>query len=257
MSNNTVYLITGANRGIGFSIVKALASDPGNIIFAGARVPAKAIALHDLAKTSQAKINVVEFVSADTEGNKKAAEEIKKAAGRVDVIIANAGISEPDAFGLVHESDPAQWTTHYNVNVIGVVVLYKEFYSLLHASIVAPKFIVVSSGAGSAELAFQFKMPLAVYGASKAAVNYTTVKMHLESEESGLIVFPLSPGVVSSDMGNASAKKLFPDGSENALAAMIITPDESAQHIVKLVKEATRETHGGKHWNYDGTVLPW
>ncbi|CDZ96885.1 nad-binding protein [Phaffia rhodozyma] len=93
MSDTTVYLVTGANRGIGLSIVKALATSPKNVIFAGVRTPASATALHELAKSSEAAINVVELVSADTESNHKAAEEIKKAAGRVDVIIANAGES--------------------------------------------------------------------------------------------------------------------------------------------------------------------
>ncbi|CDZ96865.1 Predicted short chain-type dehydrogenase [Phaffia rhodozyma] len=257
MSDTTVYLVTGANRGIGLSIVKALASNPANVIFAGARTPAKATALHELAKSSQAKINVIGLVSADTESNHKAAEEIKKAAGRVDVIIANAGVGAPEAAQFVHESDPAQWTAHYEVNVVGPVVLYKEFYSLLRASKVAAKFIVVSSIAGSLELAPQFDKPFGIYSTSKAAVNYATVKIHLESKDFGLIAFPLHPGTVKTDMFDAVVKKLFPDGKENPFANQTISLEESAEAILKVVNEATRESHGGKFLSYDGSNLPY
>ncbi|CDZ96795.1 Predicted short chain-type dehydrogenase [Phaffia rhodozyma] len=195
---------------MGLSIVKALASNPAKVIFAGARTPANSTALHELAKTSQAKINVIGLVSADTESNKKAAEEIKKAAGRVDVIIANAGLGSPEGVVPLHESDPAQWVVHYEVNLIGPVVLFKEFHSLLRASAVAPKFVVVSSIAGSLALASQFNLPFEAYSASQAAVNYAAIKIHLENEDSGLIAFPVHPGAVKTDMTHAAFKKKIP-----------------------------------------------
>lgn len=50
-----------------------------------------ATALNELSKSSKAKIHVVEISSADVEGNKKAAEQVGKLTGHVDVLIANAG----------------------------------------------------------------------------------------------------------------------------------------------------------------------
>jgi hypothetical protein len=36
-----------------------------------------------------------------------------------------------------------------------------------------------------------------------------------------------------------------------------ITPAESATGILSLIDKATKETHGGKFWNVDGTELAW
>lgn len=51
-------------------------------------------------------------------------------------------------------------------------------------------------------------------------------------------------------MGN-NAANLF--GLEQATT----TIDESTTGIVKVIDGATRDTHGGKLWVYDGNVVPW
>ncbi len=47
---STVYFISGANRGIGFSLVKQLSSDSQNIVIASARNPKNATELQDWSK---------------------------------------------------------------------------------------------------------------------------------------------------------------------------------------------------------------
>jgi len=37
----------------------------------------------------------------------------------------------------------------------------------------------------------------------------------------------------------------------------VISPEQSAESMKKLVTEATYETHGGKFLAYDGSSLPW
>jgi NAD(P)-dependent dehydrogenase (short-subunit alcohol dehydrogenase family) len=104
----TVYLVSGANRGIGKSnptqsarlsltsalpglgIVKALATRPETIVFAGARTPSSANALGELAKT-QKNVHVLKLTSCDEADNHAAVAEIKRIAGALHVVIANAG----------------------------------------------------------------------------------------------------------------------------------------------------------------------
>ncbi|CDZ96908.1 Predicted short chain-type dehydrogenase [Phaffia rhodozyma] len=170
---------------------------------------------------------------------------------------ARPGIATPESIGLLHESDPAQWTAHYEVNVVGPVVLYKAFRPLLQASAVAAKFVIISSALGSLTLSLQFNTPAVVYGTSKAAANYATVKIHLESEDFGLIAFPLHPGYVATDMNPMATKDLSGDGEKSPYAHLAISPEQSAEAVLKVVSEATRESHGGKLLNYDGSVLPY
>jgi NAD(P)-dependent dehydrogenase (short-subunit alcohol dehydrogenase family) len=109
----TVYLVSGSNRGIGepvlslvlattvlmlpylpgLALVKALVARPDVIVFAGTRKPAAAAELQALAKSNKDKFHILKLTSADEADNHAAVEEIKKIAGRLDVVISNAGKS--------------------------------------------------------------------------------------------------------------------------------------------------------------------
>ncbi|KAF8967253.1 hypothetical protein BDZ97DRAFT_1804090 [Flammula alnicola] len=106
MSPSKMYLITGANRGIGFAIVDKLVSKhPEAIIFAGVRDPSKATSLKELTSKYPGKIEVVKFVAGDAAGNQTLVKEIKEKYGHVDVVLANVGIS--NYFGQAAETPTA------------------------------------------------------------------------------------------------------------------------------------------------------
>lgn len=81
--------VSGANRGIGLGLVTALAKQPQNLIFAGARDPSKADALNALAEANP-NVKVIQLTSADLADNKRAVAEIQKTVDHLDVVIANA-----------------------------------------------------------------------------------------------------------------------------------------------------------------------
>jgi NADP-dependent 3-hydroxy acid dehydrogenase YdfG len=60
-------------------------------VFAGARDPTRVTELEALAKEFPGKLYIVKLVSAEEDTNKAVVEEIKAKAGRLDVVIANAG----------------------------------------------------------------------------------------------------------------------------------------------------------------------
>jgi NAD(P)-dependent dehydrogenase (short-subunit alcohol dehydrogenase family) len=68
------------------------------------------------------------------------------------------------------------------VNVIGPLVLFQASYPLLKASTPAPKFVVISSRAGSITLGPTIPGIILSYGVSKAAVNYLVRKLHFEND---------------------------------------------------------------------------
>jgi NAD(P)-dependent dehydrogenase (short-subunit alcohol dehydrogenase family) len=86
---STFLLVSGANRGIGYGLVATIAARPNTIIFAGARDPA-AQSLKELA-AKHSNVHPVKLTSGDKADNEAAIAEIQKTAGRLDVIIANAG----------------------------------------------------------------------------------------------------------------------------------------------------------------------
>ncbi|KZT54351.1 NAD(P)-binding protein [Calocera cornea HHB12733] len=243
----TVYLVSGANRGIGLGIVTQLAAGPDTIVFAGARDPSKASDLSALSSKHPDTFHVVQLTSADKASNEAAIAEIRRVAGRLDVIIANAGISS--FFGDVLDTSPEVAMEHQRVNFIGPLVLFQSAWPLLQKS-PHPKFAIISSLAGSIQVGAALPSGLLSYGASKAAVNYLAVKMHNEHKD--LTVRVLNPGGVATDMA------AFAQASDALMAQMqLITVQESAAGILSVVDTAIRKEDEPKLTNYDGAEYPW
>ncbi|KAF7980606.1 hypothetical protein HWV62_37380 [Athelia sp. TMB] len=115
MSAPTVYLVSGANRGIGLALVKAIASrSDDSIVFAGARNPAAATALAELVQQFSGRVQILKLTSCDKDDNDAAVKEIEKIAGRLDIVIANAGISTHLGPALTTSDDHLR--EHFNVN---------------------------------------------------------------------------------------------------------------------------------------------
>ncbi|KAL1680835.1 hypothetical protein EV122DRAFT_207000 [Schizophyllum commune] len=246
-----VYLVSGANRGIGLSLVTLLAARPDTIVFAGARDSARATDLQSLATGHPNRVYPVKLISADRASNAAAAEEIKRVAGRLDVVIANAAISEciENMLGVPKE----ELVRHFEINSVGPLVLFQAAWPLLKAS-PAPKFVPVTSMVGSVEVGSLFDIDNIPYGTSKAALNWITRKLHHDFPE--LIAFPINPGTVETDLLKNGRKD--PKVVEALKTLPPITPEESARGILEQVDKATRETHGGQFVNYIGQErIPW
>ncbi|KAL1752416.1 hypothetical protein FB107DRAFT_250845 [Schizophyllum commune] len=242
----TVYLLTGANPGIGLGLAKKIAARPDAVLFAGARDPTRANDLQALAAAYPDRVHIVKIVSADKADNAAAVEEVMRVAGRLDVVVANAGIS--DCFLPALEVPREEIVRHVEINTNGPLVLFQATYTLLRES-AKPKFIVVSSGMGSITFGASQTVNTYAYGASKAAVNWVTRKLHHDFPD--FIVFPINPGGVGTDMAHESlARDPGMEGLQKSLN--MITAEESARGILEQIDIATRETHGGNFVDYSG-----
>ncbi|KAI5892429.1 NAD(P)-binding protein [Schizophyllum commune H4-8] len=246
MSQPTVYFITGANRGIGLAIVSTLVARPNVVVFAGARDPSRTGDLNALAKAHPDRVHVIKVVSADKQNNEVAIEEVKQVAGRLDVVIANAGIS--DSYEPALEVPTEGMNRHFEVNTNGPLVLFQAAYSLLRRS-ATPKFVTVSSGLGSIALAGELSVNMYAYGASKAAANWVMRKLHHDFPD--MVIFPISPGMAATDMAKDGVER-EPAMIELQKALPPITPAESARGILEQIDVATRDTHGGQFVDYSG-----
>ncbi|KAL1683355.1 hypothetical protein EV122DRAFT_201835 [Schizophyllum commune] len=242
----TVYLLTGANRGIGLGLAKKIAARPDAVLFAGARDPTRANDLQALAAAHPDRVHIVKIVSADKADNAAAVEKVKRVAGRLDVVVANAGIS--DCFLPALEVPREEIVRHVEINTNGPLVLFQATYTLLRES-AKPKFIVVSSGMGSITFGASQPVNTYAYGASKAAVNWVTRKLHHDFPD--FIIFPINPGGVDTDMAHESlARDPGMEGLQKSLNT--ITTEDSARGILEQIDIATRETHGGNFVDYSG-----
>ncbi|KAF7983659.1 hypothetical protein HWV62_19545 [Athelia sp. TMB] len=222
MSSPTVYLVSGANRGIGLALVKALVSRYNDtIVFAGARNPTVAAELAELVQKFPGRVHIIKLTSCDKQDNNAAVKEIEKIEGRLDVVIANAGISAYYGPALTTPED--QLREHFNINVVGTHILFQATYPLLSKSTASPKFIPISSAAGSITDGASVPIGRIAYGCSKAAENYLACKLHFEHPK--LTVF---------------ARERDPAMGSRPL----ISPEESATSVLNLVENSTREKDG-------------
>ena len=182
MSNTTLALITGANKGIGFETARRLGQRGIHIII-GARDKARG----EEAAQNLAALNVqTTFVDLDVTDEMsiaRAAQSLAEAFGRLDILVNNAGISGGNA-NRPSATDLAVMRTVYNTNVFGVVAVTKSMLPLLRKS-QAGRIVNVSSGLGSITLASDrntefFQLNNLPYQSSKAALNAITVEFAKE-----------------------------------------------------------------------------
>jgi len=249
MTSNTTYLITGANRGIGLGLLETYLARPNNTVIAAVRDPENSTvkALSTLPKGSGSSLVVVK-IDSSSENDAKAAMETLRNVHKItalDVVIANAGIAT--IWPLVIDVKASDIAEHVKVNTIGPVLLFQAVLPLLsNSKNPNPRFIGISSVAGSIGDMEKSMVPNSAYGTSKAALNYVLLKMHYEHEN--ITVVPLHPGWVQTELGDRGARSF---GLETADT----TIEESVKGMVPLIDNATRKETSGKFLVYDGSTL--
>jgi NAD(P)-dependent dehydrogenase (short-subunit alcohol dehydrogenase family) len=184
-----VALVTGANRGIGRAVALELARR-GATVAAGVRTPGSEGDLGaELAALAPGSLVVPCDVRsyASVEGAVAAAAGL----GRLDILINNAGVLEPQA--RLAEADPALWADNIAVNLVGA--MYACRAALPHLLAAGGAVVNISSGAASRPLE-----GWSAYCAGKAGLAMLTRSLHLEYGQAGVRAYGLRPGVVDTDM---------------------------------------------------------
>ena len=173
-------LITGANRGLGFSILQALAThSPSDHFLLAARNAKNAIlAVEELRKLGlQAEIDIVELDVASESSIKKAEEGIRKTYGRLDILVNNAGIAiaeGPDDSNLSQ-----RYAETFSTNVTGVALMVPAFLPLMKETSQDPRVVNISSARASLSLSASGGLPpsrVISYSVSKTALNALTIE---------------------------------------------------------------------------------
>ncbi|PRP80298.1 brain chitinase and chia [Planoprotostelium fungivorum] len=247
-NTDKIWLVSGANRGIGFSLVQNLVTRPNVVVYAGARDPYKATELQKLAAEHQ-NLYIVKLTSGSIEEAKDAAAVIEKRSGGLDYVIANAGIG--NSGHRLKDVPVEDINEHFQVNVVGVLVLFQAVLPLL---LKRPTrvFEAIGSSVASNANAHQLKdIKNGSYSLSKAALNYLVKRISVEHADEGLIAFTVHPGLVETDL----TRELLALPEVASWRSSAIKPDASAIAVLAITDRANKETNG-KYLNVDGTELP-
>ncbi|KAF9025452.1 NAD(P)-binding protein [Hymenopellis radicata] len=213
-----VILVTGANTGIGFEIVKSLA-EKGHRVYLAARKQEAGLA-------AQAKLVAegldVRFVLLDVtspESVAAAKDVVEKAEGRLDSLVNNAGV------GLMQHSSGPLTERLPNihdamaVNFFGLITVCQAFVPLLLCAPAGKACIVnVTTALGStlfrASKGAEMFNDWIAYNTSKAAANSYTVSL-AKTLEGKVKVNAVSPGFVSTQLnGFAPGGRTWKEGAD-------------------------------------------
>ncbi|MDN5578511.1 MAG: SDR family oxidoreductase [Chryseobacterium sp.] len=215
MKDKVAY-ITGGTKGIGFGIAQVLLQNGIKVAISGRKQEDAEAAANHLSKDQSMVLGIASDVKI-FEDEKNAVSEIIKKFGRLDYVIANAGLG---IFKPVDQLDTEDWNNMIDTNLTGV------FHSL-KASVEELKktegyFISIASLAGT-----NFFENGAGYNASKFGVVGFTQAAMIDLRKYNIKVSTILPGSVSSN---------FNDNEPSEKDAWKIQPEDIGELIIDLFK---------------------
>jgi len=188
-------LITGASTGFGRDTAETLAQN-GHNVFASMRDPLNKNSEH--AEALQAKgINTVELDVTDTNSVDRAVDIVVAKAGRIDVLINNAGVASA---GVTEAFTPEQVTALFDVNVIGLHRVTRKVLPTLRSQ---KDGLIINIGSILGRVTLPF---FGIYGASKFAVEALTDSLRYEVSQLGIDVALVQPSAYPTQMYDSAAQ---------------------------------------------------
>jgi NADP-dependent 3-hydroxy acid dehydrogenase YdfG len=184
-----IILITGASTGFGRNTAETLAR-AGHRVFATMRDIAGRNRGHADALRGQ-KISVVELDVTDDGSVDRAIASVLKEAGRIDVLVNNAGIASA---GVSEAFTPDQAKVLFNTNVIGI---HRTIRAVLPSMRAAGDGLIINIGSVLGRVTFPF---FSIYGASKFAVEALTDGFRYELSQLGVDVVLVQPSAYPTNM---------------------------------------------------------
>lgn len=216
-------LVTGANRGIGLSLVKLL-KERGDHVIATCR--------HESAELGKLGAEVVSAVDVTSDKSVNLlAERLKERS--LDLLINNAGLLAQESLDRL---DFASIQRQMEVNAYGPLLVTAKLASLLGEN---AKVALITSRMGS--IGDNGSGGYYGYRMSKAALNAAGKSLAHDLAPRGIAVAILHPGYVSTDMTGHHGN---------------VEPDAAARDLLQRIDELTLKT-SGTFWHASGEILPW
>ena len=189
-------LITGGSRGIGAAAVKLFAQAGADVIFNYNKAREAAEQIEQEAGKHGTRVEAFKADVGRHADNKKLVDYAISRLGRLDIVVANAGVWNADDLPIEKMTEK-QWDDMIRINL-------KSVYSIIHFSVPhmikqkSGRIIPITSTAGQRGESFHTH-----YGASKGGVISLVKGLSTELARHNILVNSVAPGWVATDMSNA------------------------------------------------------
>jgi len=197
-----VVLVTGGSSGIGLATVRRLAA-AGERVFSASRSPA--------AVTLPEEVSYLPLDLADPESCEAAVRSVADSAGRLDVLVNNAGTG---SVAPLEETGDTEAHRIFEVNVFGPMRLVRAALPVMRAQGGGGRIVNVTSVNDIAPAPFN-----GWYSASKAALASLSTVLGAELYGSGIFVTVIAPGFFRSAM--AEQLPSFPVAEDSRYATAL------------------------------------
>jgi 3-oxoacyl-[acyl-carrier protein] reductase len=224
-------LVTGASRGIGRATALALATAGAQVLIHYSSGEKEATAVVTQIRSAGGKAEKVGADLRTADGPHLLAERVRAIiGGRLDILVANAGISKA---ATIAETTVEDFDALFAVNVRAPFFLVQQLLPVLcqGSSVILLSSLVAHAALGN----------LSAYAATKGAID--TLVKHFASAlgERGIRVNAVAPGVVPTDMSNFTKTEA---GREITFAMQafkrLAAPEEIAAAIAFLASDESR-----------------
>ena len=241
-----VALVTGGGSGMGEATVRVLAANGATVGILDARQD-RAEALAAAIRAEGGTAIPLGADIADEPQMRAAIDRLMTEAGRLDIVIANAGIN--GMWAPIDDLTPAEWDKTVAVNLRGT-------YLTLHLTVPHLKaagggaIVIVSSINGTRTFS---TAGATAYAATKAAQAAMANQLALELGKHRIRVNAVAPGSTRTNLGEntwmrnreaAAVPAVFPDGDVPLTGGKPAKPEDIADAIVMLVSERARHVTG-------------
>ena len=183
-----VAYVTGGSKGIGYGIAEAILQEGGKVaITSRSQAAAQEAATALIDKTSNNNVLAIESDVRDLASQTRAVEMIISRWGKIDLVVANAGVGH---FGSIETLSSEDWHETIDINLTGVFHTIKATLAALKES--KGYFITISSLAGT-----NFFAGGSAYNASKFGLTGFTQAVMLDLRKYGVRVSTIMPGSVA------------------------------------------------------------
>jgi 3-oxoacyl-[acyl-carrier protein] reductase len=231
-----VAVVTGASKGIGAGIAKALAAEGASVVVNYSNSKASADAVVAAIKQAGGKAVAVQADLSNPAQAQKLIDAAVQQYGQLDILVNNSGIYE---FKPLEAITPEHFHRHFDLNVLGLLMVtqaaakhLKEGGSVINIGTAAVRFAPPGS---------------AVYVATKAAVEAITAVLSKELGPKKIRVNTVSPGMTETE-GTHAGEIIGSDFEKYVLQqtplGRIAQPDDIADIVVFLASNDARWLSG-------------
>jgi NAD(P)-dependent dehydrogenase (short-subunit alcohol dehydrogenase family) len=231
---NKACVVTGAGSGIGRAIAARFAAEGGRVLAVDIDGDTAASTADQIREAGGDGAAVQADISRAEDCERAAAEAVARF-GRIDVLVANAGIS---AAGVLHETPPSTWDRIFEINVRGTYLTCKavipQMISQHGGTVIISSSVIASIGLPNR----------AAYAASKGALLALAKSMQVDYGRLGIRVNALQPGTIFTPLLDKVLSE-SPGGRDDALTVIrarqftdaLGQPDDVAKAAVFLASD--------------------